>query len=669
MTARNALRRLADPGRGAGFITLSIFVGALVGLAAAALILGVDLVARLAGLDVADDIPVWLPFVTVPVGLGAAHYIAIRLSPVAIGDGVPETTAALAVRAGYLPTRSIFVKYVATILTVGMGGSAGREGPIVQIGGTIGSSVARRAHLGEDRITGLVAAGAGAAIGASFNAPIAGMLFALEVIIGAFTLRHLNAVVLASVTAAVTSRSIVGSERILTAFPFQLRDARELLLYAALGVLAAAAAVALLRLVDVAERIELGRRTPGWVRAAIFGVGIAVVAAVNPEVLGDGQEFVGSLMRFDETIALAAWTLAGLALLKIVATSLTLGARGSGGAFMPSLFIGAALGAGFGELISPIWGISTLRPGAFAVVGMAATFAAVARAPLTSILIVFEITGDYGLVLPLMLATSIGTYLADRVHPQSIYTMALARMGIKPIRPAEVDLLDTITVGDVLAGDVPVVAPDATTAEAQGLLDRHRLHGTAVVDDDDRLVGLLAITDIMRSGGPSDQTAVGDAMTPHPVTVTPATAASSALERMAALGVGRLPVVDVDEPDQLVGMFRREDAVRAYHLALGAHADHEHSRQRLGARTHPGTEFFDFEIPGGSVADGRPIKQVPWPAGCTVVSVRREHVVFVPDGNTELAAGDVITVYGTTGGRQRIAERLARQVKAPPADE
>jgi len=646
---------------------LSIVVGALVGLAAAALILGIDFVANAVGLGDVDHVSWWVPLITVSIGLSAAHVIGSRLAPEALGDGVPETTAALTVRAGYLPTRAFFVKLVATALTVGAGGSAGREGPMVQLGGTVGSKVARWAGVGEDRVRSLVAAGAGAAIGASFNAPIAGMLFALEVILGAFAIRHLHAVVVASVTAAVTSRSIVGSDRILSAFAFQLSDARELLLYAVLGLLVVVAGIAFLRLVDWAEALHLGTRVPGWLRAAIFGLVVALVAMVDPAILGDGQEFVAGLVRPVDQEPLLWWMLGGLALLKIVATAFTLGGRGSGGAFMPSLFIGAAVGAGFGELLEPLWGISTLHPGAFAVVGMAASFAVIARAPLTAILIVFEITGDYGLVLPLMLATSLATFVADRWHPESVYSMALHRMGIRELRPAEVDLLDTIDVGRVMTRSAPQTSPDATTAEAQGELDRSRSHGVAVVDDRGILVGILAVTDIVRGGGPSDQMTVGDVMTPGPVTVTALTPVSAALERMAALGVGRLPVVDADDPTRLVGMFRREDAVRAYHLALDRRVDDEQSRQQLGARTHPGADFFEFGIPAGSVADGRPIKHVSWPSGCTVVSVRRDRDIAVPNGETVLIAGDILTIYGTRGGRQRLAERLARPAKAQDA--
>ncbi len=658
---------LFRPASTAGLMMIAVLVGIAVGIATWVLVEAIDLVARLTE-EVAEGLPadwIWM-FVTVPIGLFLAWLIARRFAPEAAGDGVPEVMAELALRGGYVRRRLMWVKPLTTALTLGSGGSAGREGPIVQIGGAVGSAVGRWWSLGEDQLRSLVAAGAGAAIGASFNAPIAGMLFAMEVILGGFSVRHLNTVVVSSVTAAVVSRSLVGSELTFPIVKYRLNDPTELLLYGALGLIAVVAGYLFLRGLRLFEERAYSLPLPRWSVAPILGLMVAGLGLVSvhlaeegsalaPPVLGTGQEFVGFLLGSNR---MAWWILFGLAGLKILATSATLGARASGGAFAPSLFIGAAAGAAFVSLIDPVWGFSDLRSGAFALVGMSAVFAAVARAPLTSILIVFEITQDYGLVLPLMLATTLATFLTELIHRDSAYTMALRRMGIRLTRRSEVDILDSVSVGEVSSPVPIVIHPETSLGEVQGHLDRSRHHGLPVVDGD-RLVGLITVTDILRSGGPSDQVTAAEAMTPHPTTATPQMPVSVALERMAALGVGRLPVVDEKDPGLLVGMFRREDAVRAYHVALDSVTHEQHVRDRLRVRTRPGANFFEFVVAPGSVADGRPVAEVAWPDGLTLVSVHRDRDVVVPTGPTVLRAGDIVTAFGTPAARERAQMRLA----------
>lgn len=447
-----------------GFLAVALLIGVAVGLGAAILIWVLEAVHAsfdLLGETLAGG-AAWFVLVTLPLGIFLAWWLAKRFAQEIAGDGVPEVTAALAVRAGYLSTKSIPLKILATALTLAGGGSAGREGPIVQIGGAIGSSVSRKFGLGEDQVKSLLAAGAAAGIGASFNAPIAGMLFGLEVILGSFAVRHMSAVVLASISGAVTFRSLVPETEILSGGAYQLQDWRELFLYAGLAVLAVVAAVLFLRMLDVVERLSHAWAKPQWLRPVALGLLVAILGLFAPELLGTGQDFVSELLTTQQVgerlgvMAFGTGVLLFLAFGKIIATSLTIASGGSGGAFMPSLFIGATLGAGFAQVVDGAWDITTLQPGAFAVVGMATVFAAVARAPLTAILIVFEVTGarDYGLILPLMLSATFASYVADRVHPHSVYTMPLAKLGINLYRSGEVDLLDTVTVGEVMLTSV-----------------------------------------------------------------------------------------------------------------------------------------------------------------------------------------------------------------------
>jgi len=670
-----------------GFLVLAALVGVGVGLASAGLVLilqGIETILEplLHPLFNPDEVGFWSierawVFLSVPLGLLTAWWIAKRFAPEVAGDGVPEAAAALAVHGGRMRKRVIPLKMLATAVTIGSGGSAGREGPIVQIGAAVGSWVSRVFHLGEEEVRSLVAAGAGAAIGASFNAPIAGMLFALEVILFSFSPKHMSAIVIASVAAAITSGSIVEEGLALRAAVYDLNSFWELFIYAGLAVAVVLVGIFFLRLLDRLEGLAEKRdRSWGWMRPVGAGVLVAGLIFLEPRLFGSGQSFANTLLISEQITAITNlggdlwWVLVLLALGKAVATSLTISSGASGGAFMPSLFMGAALGAGFARLIEPIWGLGTeLQPGAFAVVGMAAMFAVVGRAPLTSILIVFEVTGarDYGLIIPLMLAATLATFLAERFHKESVYTQALKRKGIRMRRSSSVDILDTVVVGTVMETAPMTVHPDATLEEVNRQLVDRRSHGVPVIEDD-RLVGIVTTTDISRADGDPFETTVRQVMTPRPVTVTPATPVSRALERMAALGVGRLPVVDDDHPGRLVGLFRREEAVRAYHEALTSTTDEELQRMRLAQRTDPGAGYYDFRIPRGSIADGRHVREVSWPEGSTLVSIRRNRDVLVPSGNTLLLPGDVVTAFGTETSKSRMIDRLNAGADEPTAE-
>jgi len=656
-----------------GFLAISALVGIGVGLGGAGLVLLIDLLEHVLGGLELDQGNVWL-FLTVPLGFLLAWFVARTWAREVAGDGVPEAKAALIVHGGHIRGRVAPLKILATAATIGTGGSAGREGPIVQIGAAIGSWVSRTFRLGEDQVRSLVAAGAAAAIGASFNAPIAGMLFALEVILSSFAVRHMSAIVLASVTAAVTSRTIVGEELAIRSGTYRSVGVSELLLYLGMALVVVIVGLIFLRVLDLTGRFsETHGHRLGALRPIGAGLMVAGLVFVEPRLFGTGQEVTNSLLlggQLDSALGLAseAWWFFGLlALGKALATALTISSGGSGGAFMPSLLMGASVGTGFALLVEPTWG--DIQVGAFAVVGMAAMFAVVARAPLTAILIVFEITGanDYQLILPLMLAATLGTFLAERFSTDSAYTMPLRRQGIKEPSRGEVDILDTVLVSHVMSAPQFVASPDDSLAVVDGQLHRYRYHGIPVVEGG-RLVGIITVSDIARSGGPNDAVFVREAMTPQPVTVEPGSPVSMALERMAVLGVGRLPVVAADDPTRLVGVFRREDAVAAYHEALVASTDIAMHRARLAQRTDPGAGYYDFRVPPGSVADGRPVKEIAWPEGITLVSVRRGREVVVPTGETQLWAGDVLTAFGTEMAHRQAIERFNHGADEPTAE-
>lgn len=654
MTAQTTAQTGSRARGNTAFLAASLLLGILVGLGASALVWAIAAVAR--GVFETDQLfgfGRWMVVLSIPAGLLVSWGLNRRFGPGVSSGGVTETMVAVNLEGGYLPTRLIPTKILATAATLGTGGSGGREGPIVAIGGAIGSSFSRYTRFGLDQIKSFVAAGAGAGIGASFNAPIAGMMFALEVILSSFAIRHISAVVVTSVAAAVTTQALVGEERFLTSPAHELEDPRELVLYAALALLAVLFGVLFLRILDVTSSSPLAGRVPGWVLPIAMGVGVGLIGVVYPETLGTGQRFLSELLALDDPRDFAWLTLFIIGVLKAVTSALTRKGGGSVGTFMPSLVIGGAVGAGFAILVDPLWGFSDIDPGAFALVGMAASLAATARAPLTAVILVFELTGDYGLVLPLMFAAALATFIGDRLHPDSAYTMSLSRKGIRLPRVEDIDLLDTVQVDDVMSPVDDVATPDMTLAELQETLDRSHHHGLPVVADG-RLAGIVSFTDLEDAVGPRDVMRVADIMTATPITVTPNLPVSAALARMASLGLGRLPVVADDDPGHLLGMFRRESVVKAYHHALGTATGHHLYRDRIRQRTQPGATFFESPIRRGSRLSGALVKDIAWPQGATLVSIRRGSSVLIPHGNTALQPGDVITVFGTGESREQV---------------
>jgi CIC family chloride channel protein len=632
----------------AGFLLASMLLGVLVGMATSALAVLIRLIEE-GSINFSQwtGWGIWAVLVLVPTGLFISWVLNRIFGPGVSGGGVAATMVGLSLHGGYLPTKQFLPKIFATAFTLGMGGSGGREGPVAYIGGIIGSKLARITGFDHDHIRSLVAAGAGAAIGASFNAPIAGMLFAMEVILGSFAIRHLNSVVIASVGAAVTTNILIGQELILTSPPHDLGNPTELFWYALLAVLAVATGILFLRFEDFAAKHDLPKRIPGWGRPLIYGLSVALIGVVWPESLGTGLSYLDSLLRISDAGTYVWWTLALIGLAKIVTSVLTREGGGSAGEFMVSLVVGGSFGAAFAIFAETYLGMESLSVGAFAVVGMAATLATTARAPLTSVILVFELTGNYGLVLPLMLAAALATFLGDRFSPDSAYAAELKRQGIRLPQSEDIDLLDTIDVSDVMHDVDGVLHPWQTLAQAAEFFDMTTHHGAAVVSDDNDLVGVISLTDIVNAGGPSMNATVGEAMSRDPITITPDVPVSVALARMATMGVGRLPVLSDQGDRKVIGMFRRVSVVNAYEKALSMSKGRELYRERKRIRSQPGADFFEIAVAENSTIANKMISEVTWPTDIVLVSIRRGTAVLVPHGDTQIRIQDVLTIFGT----------------------
>ncbi len=393
--------------------------------------------------------------VTLAVGGALAAGITARFAPEARGHGVPEVMAAVALKGGVIRPRIILVKALASAVTIGFGGAAGREGPIVQIGSAIGSVLGQLVRAPAPVVRTLVACGAAAGISATFNAPIGGVFFASEVILGDFAPRSFAVVVVASVVSAVVGRTMLGNRPSFDASGFALVSPRELVLYAVLGVVCALWATGFVKVLYACEDAADAIRVPSWVKGAAGFAVVGAIGVVVPQILGVGYDAMQHVLDGHVGASRAA----ALAVLKPVATSLTLAAGGSGGVFAPSLFTGAMVGDVFGRIAHGIFPTWTASPAAYGLVAMAAVFAAAAEAPITAIVIVFEMSDDYTIILPLMIATVIATVLGRRLLGSTVYEMKLIRRGIDWARVRRPHVLAEVRAS---------VSMDETSATAEG---------------------------------------------------------------------------------------------------------------------------------------------------------------------------------------------------------
>jgi chloride channel protein, CIC family len=490
--------------------------------------------------------------------------IVERFAKEAKGHGVPEVMAAVAIRGGIIRPRVIAVKSLASATCIGFGGSCGREGPIVQIGSTIGSVLGQIFRAPPSIVRTLVACGAASGISATFNAPIGGVFFAAEVIHGRFEPRSFASIVVASVVAAVVGRSFFGNHPSFTASAFYLVSPAELVLYALLGVVAALWAAGFVKILYyVEDRFEAwGIRA--WMKAAFGFALVGLIGIGYPQVFGVGYDSVDAVLS-QHVPALHAFALAAL---KPIATSLTLGAGGSGGIFAPSLFTGAMLGDAFGSVAHAAFPSWTAGAAAYGLVAMSAVFAAAAEAPITSIMIVFEMSSDYTIILPLMVATVIATLIGRRLLGYTIYEMKLVRQGIDWIRARNPGFFSSVRVSAV-ERSAPVVAQrrESVREVAARLRDTDELAIPLV--DDGRFVGLVAVSEIAASLA---HDANGDRRIDHlarvpAVTLTP----SDTLEKAAtSMADPRTPLLPVIEPESgaFLGIVTRRDVLDAYRSAV-----------------------------------------------------------------------------------------------------
>ena len=569
--------------------------------------------------------------------------------------GTAGIMQSVALAGGRLPYRKAPINAAAAILSIGAGASVGPEDPAVQIGANLGSLLGQKLRMSDERIRTLVAAGAASAIAAAFNAPIAGVFFALEIVLGEISAGSLGMILVAAVTSSVFTQAVSGSSPAFQVPAYTFNSAWELPLYVGLGLLAGPLSALYVYLLYKVQDIFGGVHISPPIKTALAGLAVGLVGLFLPQVLGVGYAAIGEALNNN----LSLWLMLALVIAKIILTPVSIGGGFFGGVFAPALFIGAMLGGAFGSMSASLLPGLGLNPSAFALVGMAAVLAGSVHAPLTAVILLFEMTNDYRIILPLMLAVAVSLLISQRIQKDSVYAMGLARHGIRLDRGRDVEMLSAITVGEAMQAGEEALPESMNLGDAADALAKTRHHGLPVVNEDRLLTGILTVQDIDRATGDT----VGEACTREVEVAFPDETLNMALRRMSRRDVGRLPVVARGNPRKLVGVLRRADVIHAYDLALTRRVSQRHREHavRLDALTPQRVDVSDVVLEFGSQADGKAIKEIPLPRECLIASVRRGGQVFIPHGETVLQAGDVLVVVAAEDAAREEVVRLCHQ--------
>jgi CIC family chloride channel protein len=551
------LLRRAVPNERQRLFALTVVIGGACGLAAVAFHQAIELVSHLA-IDPALAAPghswIWWTLLVPTLGGLAAGLLLHYLVPNARGSGIPQVKVAYAGRGGPLRLRDAVGKFFIGALQIGTGSSLGREGPTVQIAAGLASRIGRLAGLSADNVRRLLPVGAAAGIAAAFNAPIAAVTFTIEEVVGTLDQTVLSGVIVAAALAAIVERSILGTHPVFDIPPGAgLDHASSLLLYAALGLVAAILSILF---TDSLLALRKGFRgmtvLPGWAKPSVGGLVTGALAVVAMGFVGTSGITGGGYSTLGAALAgkLAVDVLLTLCLLKIAATVFSYSSGGAGGIFAPSLFIGGMVGGAVGALDVAIFHHGPASLGAFALVGMGAVFAGIIRAPITSVLIIVEMTGGYSLILPLMIANMLAYGIARHYRPMPIYDALLAQDGIDLHQRPIASALSGIRVADVPLDTRPYASFEPGSPLATlltGLSSPERQEVFPVISAG-KLVGIVTLADLVslaanpQLGG---LVKAADLMRTVPV-VKPEDELRLAFEGMLANGVRELPVTDED---------------------------------------------------------------------------------------------------------------------------
>jgi chloride channel protein, CIC family len=545
------------------FLALALVIGALTGMAVVAFIVLTERMGM--RLYPAGGAP-WRRLLFPVVGSLSIGYLLYRYFPNARGSGVPQTKAALFARDGRITLRTVLGKFFCTSATLASGIPLGREGPSVQVGAGIGSVLGRLLGLPVEQVKNLIPVGAAAAIAAAFNTPLAAVVFSLEEIMGDLHAPVMGAVVLASATAWMVLRVFLGDHPLFKVPQYQLLHPVEFAVYAVLGVAGGVVSAVFTKLLlGIRARFLRFPQKTVWFQPVAGGLVVGVMGWFVPQVLGVGYGFVGDALNGKMAFQLMAL----LVVLKLVAVTTSYATGNAGGIFGPSLFIGAMLGGTVGTIAHHWFPAYTATPGAYALVGMGAVFAGVVRAPMTSVLMIFEMTQDYAVIVPLMIANLVSLFVASRLQHEPIYEALAVQDGIHLPSAQTRQRYGQRQVARVMQSASQLLPADLSVREA---LERTRMSEVRswLVTDRRGVIGVINLERLEKILAEDADKKLGDLVDalafPH---VHPDQGLDLALERMGANQIEILPVVNRADVHKLEGVVTLRDVLHAYGISRG----------------------------------------------------------------------------------------------------
>jgi len=485
------------------------------------------------------------------------------------GEGIPNVILAVATKGGIIKGSVAILKTIQTAISIGTGGAGGKEGPIVQIGAAIGSGFGQFLNLSSDRLRILVGCGAAAGLSAAFNAPLGGAIFTMEIILRTFNSRSLGPIIVSSVFATVISRGFIGEEPAFQIPVYNLNSNSEFLFYIVLGILSGLMAVYFVKVIFYFDEMFTKLTVPTFLKPAIGGLMVGIIGVLLPGIYGFNQQSLDKSLYNQNTLELMIL----LFLLKPLATSLTVGSGGHGGTFAPSLFTGAMLGGAFGQVVNILFPEIPAAPGAYALVGMGAVVAGTTHASLTALIMVFEMTNNYKIILPLMLTIIISTMISKGILKGSLYTLRLGKEGTGlDVYGRKSSVLKSMKISSIVEDVKEFIHESDTYQRVVESLRNSQYETLLVVDKSGEVKGVISYTDLRKSLFDEETMAVmefliaGDLMKKRFTKISDLENADNALKMMETFDLEFLPVYNTD--DKFIGVVSKQKILRVYQNEL-----------------------------------------------------------------------------------------------------